>query len=119
MSTLSRLGPLPLFRVRVGDALATGLGNGQAVTVTYEVSNFINGRVRGNFNQDQAGTLRVRFGNDSTTMDLDFDVPQCPLNPPFQYPFDIVVLQPFVQFEFTNGVVPSTFFRAFMSALPV
>jgi hypothetical protein len=114
-----RLAPLTLQRVKVGDPLATGLAPAEVVTVTFEVTNFRNGRIRGNFHQDVAGTLHVRFGNDSTTMDLDFTVPVCPLNPPFQYPFDIIVVQPFVQVEFTNGGAPSTFFRSYVTALPI
>ena len=125
MSTLavggSRLAPLPLLRVRAGDPLSVGLAPAQVVTVTFDLSNYINGRVRGNFHQDVAGVLEVLYGNDSTpaNMDLDFVVPQDAAQPNFQYPFDIIVIQPFCQVTFTNGGAPSTFFRAYVTALAV
>jgi hypothetical protein len=115
----SQLRPLPLFRVMVGDPLAGGLVGAQVATVTFNLTNYINGRVRGNFHQDQAGVLQILYGNDSTTMDLDFVVPQDVAQPNFQYAFDIIVIQPFCQITFTNGGAASSFFRAYVSALPV
>ena len=123
MSTLavggSRLRPLPLLRVSAGDPLSTGLAPAQVVTATYDLSNYINGRVRGNFHQDVTGVLDVFYGNDRAVMDLDFTVPQDVSQPGFQYAFDIIVIQPFCQITFTNGGGASSFFRAFVSALPV
>ena len=123
MSTLaiggSRLRPLPLLRVLASDPLGTGLAPTQVVTVTYDLSNYINGRFRGNFHQDAVGVLDILYGNDKTNMDLDFVVPQDVNQPNFQYAFDIIVIQPFCQITFTNGAGASSFFRAYVSALPV
>jgi hypothetical protein len=123
MSTLavggSRLRPLPLYRIQTGDPLYTGVGAGLGFTLTFDVSNYINGRIRGNVHQNVAGTLDVFYGNNATVMDLDFDVPQDLLQPDFQYPFDIIVIQPFLRFTFVNGGAPSSLLSAYITALPV
>jgi hypothetical protein len=107
--------------IQSGAATPLGLLAGQTISLTYDVSNYINGRVRGNFHQDVAGVLDVFYGNDAVTMDLDFTVPICapPQPSPFQYAFDIIIIQPFLRFTFVNGAAPSTFFRAYVSALPI
>jgi hypothetical protein len=107
------------LRVKDGDALATGLGAGAVVTVTFDVSNYINGRIRGNFFQDEEGTLNVLYGNDAANMDLDFEVPLDTDQPDYNYPFDIIVIQPFVRLTFTNGGVPSSLLHAYVVALPI
>jgi hypothetical protein len=107
------------LRVKVGDPLATGIGAGISVTATFDVSNYINGRIRGNFHQDVDGTLNVLFGNDSSVMDLDFPVPQDVAQPDFQWPFDIIIIQPFVRITFVNGGAPSALLRAYITALPI
>ena len=75
--------------------------------------------MRGNVSLDVAATLGILYGNDKATMDLSFVVPQDVAQPNFQYPFDIIVLQPFCRIVITNGAAPSGFFRSFVSALPV
>jgi hypothetical protein len=102
-----------------GAASGEGLLAGQVVSVTYDLGNMINGRVRGNFHQDVEGELHVFYGNDRNNMDLDFDVPQDIEQPNFQYAFDIIIIQPFCRIEFTNGAGDGTYFRGFVSSLPV
>jgi hypothetical protein len=123
MSTLavggSRLRPLPLYRIQTGDPLFGGVAPAAGFTVTFDVSNYINGRIRGNVHQDVAGTLDVFYGNNAAFMDLDFTVPQDLLQPDFQYPFDIIVIQPFLRVTFVNGAAPSTLLSAYITALPV
>ena len=89
------------------------------MTATFDVSNYINGRIRGNFHQDVTGTLDIFFGNDSAVMDLDFPVPQDLNQPEFQWPFDIIVIQPFVRITFVNGAGASSLLRAYITALPI
>jgi hypothetical protein len=91
----------------------------QVNVITLDVTGFMNGRIRGNFHQDQDAELHVRFGNDVNNMDLDFTVPQDLQQPNFQYAFDIIIIQPIVQVEFTCGVTDSSFLRAFVSVLPI
>ena len=102
-------------------AVSPGLIADQVVTlITLAVPNMLNGRIRGSIHQDEdAASVNLRFGNDSANMDLDFVVPQDVLQPNSQWPFDVIVIQPVVQLEFTNGATDSSFFRAFITALPV
>lgn len=117
MSTVSFLdkAPMPFFKENV----PAGLAAGAIRTVTIDLSGMQNGRLRGNFHQDVAGTLVVEQGFTQTLMDLSWTVPQDPTQPDFQYPFDIILLEPFVRITFTNGGAVSAFFRAFVVALPV
>lgn len=117
MSTASFLdkAPMPFFRENV----LAGLAAGAVRTETISLAGMQNGRIRGNFHQDVAGTLVIEQGFSQTLMDLSWTVPQDPTQPNFQYPFDIITIEPFVRFTFTNGPAPSTFFRAFVVALPV
>lgn len=78
----------------------------------------LNGRLRGNVHQDVAGTLLVEQGIDTTAFDLAFTVTQDLTQPGFQYPFDIIIIQPFIRITFTNGAGASAFFRGYYDALP-
>jgi len=117
VSTVSFLdkAPMPFFRQNV----PAGLAAGAVRTVTINLAGYQNGRLRGNFHQDVAGTLVVEQGGSQTLMDLSWTVPRDLTQPEFQYPFDIIIIEPFVRITFTNGGAPSTFFRAFVVALPV
>ena len=112
-------GRLRIFRIRAGDALSGGVPAAGGFSVTYDLSNYINGRIRGNLHQDVVGALDIFFGNDSAVMDLDFSVPQDLLQPDFQYPFDIIVIQPVCRFTFLNGAGASSLLRAYFTALPI
>jgi len=91
---------------------AIGAGATAFDTGWVAVGGYLNGRVRGNAHQDQDGTLTVEFGNVQGTGDLAFDVTLDAAQPDFQWPFDVIILQPFVRISFVNGGVASTFFRA-------
>ena len=83
------------------------------------MAGYLNGSLRGNAHQDQAGVLLIEFANDAVTPDLAFTVTQDASQPNFQYPFTVIILQPFVRISFTNGGVASSFFRANVSVLSV
>jgi hypothetical protein len=51
-------------------------------------------------------------------MDLSFTVTRDVTQPDFQWPFDVIVIQPFVRLTFLNGALASSFLRAFVVALP-
>jgi hypothetical protein len=108
--------PAQLVKITAGGALGAGALGFSFVTPT---SGFLNGRLRGNAHQDVAGVLLIEFGNSPTVFDLAFTVVQDASQPGFQYPFDVIILQPFVRVSFTNGGAGSTFHRANVEALPV
>lgn len=105
----------------------TGVNNGATATQAGELVNFLttvslrgllNGRLRGNAHQDVDGDLLIEFGNSATVFDLSFTVTKDGTQPDSQYPFDVIILQPFVRVSFTNGGAAATFFRASVQALP-
>ncbi len=99
--------------------LPGGLGIGATqIAGPIALHSMLNGRLRGNVHQDVVGTLVVEQGIDVTAFDLSFTVVQDATQPDFQYPFDIIILQPFVRITFTNGAGASAFFRGFFDAVP-
>lgn len=101
--------------------VAGGLGAGATgFSIGFvNVSSYLNGRLRGNAHQDQVGTMLIEFANDDTNVDLAFTVTQDATQPDVQYPFDVIILQPFVRVSFANGGVASSFFRANAAVLSI
>ena len=85
----------------------------------FNVSGYLNGRLRGNAHSNQVGTLLIEFSNDGVNTDLAFVATQDAVQPDVQYPFDVIVLQSFVRVSFVNGGVASTFFRANSAVLSI
>jgi hypothetical protein len=106
--------PLPIILQSLG---AQGPG-ATSTLLTFGLHSFLNGRVRGTFHQAVAGTLLIEMGDTQTVFDTTFAVPRDASMPGFAYPFDIILIQPFTRFTFTNGGAPSTFFRSSVVALP-
>lgn len=98
-----------------------GLGGGATGFNTgfVPVASFSNGRLRGNAHQDQTGTLLIEFANEAGNVDLAFTVTQDVSQPDVQYPFDVIVMQPFLRVSFVNGGVASSFFRANVVVLSI
>ena len=118
MSSFTTLRPIPL--VNIAPSIAAPLGIGAVgFSVVQSRGGMLNGRLRGNANQDVAGTLLIEFGNVAGLFDLGFVVTQDVTQAGFQYPFDVIILQPFVRISFTNGGAASAFFRANVEVLPV
>lgn len=108
----------PAFRFFEAN-LPGGLGGGATqVAGPIAFHGMLNGRLRGNVHQDVDGTLVVEQGIDVTAFDLAFTVTQDLTQPDFQFPFDIIIIQPFVQITFTNGAGASAFFRGYFDAVP-
>lgn len=80
---------------------------------------FVNGRLRGSAHQDKGGTLLIEQGINASDMDLDFTVTRDTSVSDFQYPFDVIIILPFVRISFVNGGAASSFFRARIQALPI
>ena len=116
--SFTTLTPIPL--VNIAPTPDAGLGIGATgFSIVQSLRGMLNGRLRGNANQDVAGSLLIEFGNTATLFDLGFVVTQDVTQAGFQYPFDVIILQPFVRISFTNGGGASTFFRANVEVLPV
>jgi hypothetical protein len=104
------------------NAGATAVQSGEMTMLVFgpfSVKGFLNGRLRGSAHQDVAGVCTVTFGLSPASMDLSWVVPQDASQPGFQYPFDIIILQPFVSVTFVNGGGAIAFFRANLQALPI
>jgi hypothetical protein len=85
----------------------------------FSVKGFLNGRLRGNAHSDAPGAFTVSWGTSPSSMGLSWVVPQDASQPDNQYPFDIIILQPFVSVSFVNGGAAALFFRANLQALPI
>jgi hypothetical protein len=96
-----------------------GLAPAGIETLTIGLHRYMNGDIRGTVHQDVAGAFIIEMGDTQGVFDTYFNVPQDLTMPNFQYPFNIVIIQPFVRFTFTNGGAPSTYFRASVRALPI
>jgi len=83
-----------------------------------DVTSVLSGSLRGNAHQDVAGVSLIEFSNDASNVDLSFTVTQDVTQPGFQYPFSVIILQPFARVSFTNGGAASTFFRANVEVQP-
>jgi hypothetical protein len=116
MSTTAAIAKDPIRWWQIDDPV--GLAPAGVVTNTIGLLSFVNGRIRGSFHQDQDGVFTIEQGNNATTMDLNFTVVRDLTQPDFQWPFDVIVIQPFVRLTFTNGPLASSFLRAFVVALP-
>lgn len=119
MTTFVQLGPAPL--VNVNEPAGVGIGATAFTFGPFCMRGFLNGRIRGNAHQDQDGTMLLEWSVTPTgfPVDLSFDVPRDTNQPDFQWPFDVIVLQPYLRVSFTNGGVASSFFRANVEALPI
>lgn len=104
------------------NAGATATQDGNLVNFTFGpfcVRGFLNGRLRGIAHQDVIGTMLIEFGPTPVNMTTRFEVTQDTDQSDFQYPFDVIVLAPFVRLSFTNGGAAATFFRANAQVLPI
>ena len=111
-------GLVPVKLVSIVDAVGLGIGITGFTLGPLNVSGFLGGRFRGNVHQDVEGVLKIEFGESPTNFDLEFDASQDVRHPGFQYPFDVIILQPFARISFVNGAGASAFFRANVQALP-
>lgn len=101
--------------------LSLGAQSGGATVFTFgpfSVRGYMNGRLRGNAHQNVVGVFLLEWGNTPSVFDLSFEVGRDTTQPDFQYPFDVIILQPFLRATFTNGGGASAFFRANIQALP-
>lgn len=109
--------PMPLWQ------LDTTLGAGAVVSQELNLRRFLNGRIRGSVESDVAkSTFYIQQGLSRVDLPgLSWDVPQdaAIVGPNLHYPFDVIVIQPYVKLEFTNGAAPATLFRVFVEALPI
>ena len=92
---------------------------GTAFSFVAPMQGVLNGRLRGNVHSAQDGTLLIEWGSSPTTFDLAFDVSRDATQADFQFPFDVIVYQPFLRVSFVNGGAASAFVRASIQALPV
>ena len=120
MSTQSFLDKAP-FIVLPALSIPSGLGAGVTGfdVGPLNLKAFANGRLRGSVHQDRAGALVIEQGVNASDMDLDFTVVRDTSVGDFQYPFDVIILLPFVRISFVNGGAASSFFRALIQALPI
>lgn len=81
---------------------------------------YLNGTLRGSVQVDAAGgTLVCTQRTNRTAAGLTFTIPVDATHPPFSYPFSIIIIQPLVEFTFTNGGVATTFLLADVTADPI
>jgi hypothetical protein len=111
---------LPPLRVWSEGFVGLELLAGATNLRTFPLHNYVNGRLRGNFHQDGGvATILIEQGSSQGVMDLSFTVTQDVSQPNFQYPFDVIIIQPFVRISYTNGGAPNTFARVDITALPI
>ena|GEM_PF-2583403 len=105
---------------------------GAGATVQFgpiNVAPFHAGRLRGSVHVDQDAAVggfvlfqgaKQDYANPAfPTPSLRFVVTRDVTQPNFQYPFDVIVIQPFIAFTWTQGAAPPTFFRVSVEALPL